>query len=217
IRRAGGRVRVTAQLIQATDQTHLWAEDFDREQSDILEVQTEVARAIAGKIRVALSTHAEARLTRAARVNSQAHEAYLQGLYAWNQRTAEGTSRAIDSFQRAIASQPDYAAAYSGLGRVYTLACLFLPLDPSEARGRARQYATRALELDSSLADAHTTLGFVKVHEDFDWQGAEREFQRGIELNPGDPNCRLFYSNSYLSPLRRHSEAIAEMKKALEM
>jgi TolB-like protein/DNA-binding winged helix-turn-helix (wHTH) protein/Tfp pilus assembly protein PilF len=217
IRRAGGRVRVTAQLIQARDQTHVWAESFDRASDDILELQGEVARAIAGKIRTALSAEAEARLSRAAGLNPQAHEDYLRGLYEWNFRTPEGTSRAIESFQHAIATDAHYAPAYAGLARVYSLASIFVPIDAVEAFSKAREYATRALALDGSLADAHTTLGFVKAHQDFDWPGARLEFQRGIELNPSDPYCHFFYANSYLSPMRQHREAIAEMKKAIEM
>ncbi len=217
IRRANGRVRVTAQLIQASDQTHLWAESFDRDQGDILEVEGEVARAIAGKIRLALSSQTELRMAHAAHVSSEAHEAYLQGLAGWNQRSADGSRRAVESFEHAIALNPNYAAAYSALARVYTFGGLFLHMRRSESVREARQLATRALELDGSLADAHTTLGFLIAHEDFDWDGARREFLRGIELNPGDPNCHFFYANSYLTPLGRHKEAIAEMNTAIRM
>jgi TolB-like protein/DNA-binding winged helix-turn-helix (wHTH) protein len=216
IRRSNGRLRVTAQLIQARDQTHLWAEDFDRDQSDILDVQGEVARAIASQIRLAISTQSETHLVRA-RVSSEAHEAYLQGLYGWNQRSAEGSALAIRSFQRAIALEPNYAEAYSALARVYAFGGLFLHFNARESSTRTLQFATRALELDNSVADAHTTLGFIISHDDFDWDAARREFQRGLELAPGDPNSHLFYSNSYLTPLGRHDEAIAEMKKAVEL
>jgi serine/threonine-protein kinase len=216
VRRANGRVRITAQLIQASDQTHLWAEDFDRDPGDILEVQAGVARAIAAQIRLALSNQTEARLARSSHVDPQAHEDYLQGLYGWNQRSSEGTARAIESFQRAIARDPGYAAAYSGLARVYMLASLF-GMSQAEGENKARELATRALELDPSLAEAHATLGFVKGHTDYDWEGARREFQRAIDLDPADPNNHLFYSNGYLSPLGRHREAIEEMKKAIEM
>ena len=214
VRRSNGRVRVTAQLIQASDQTHLWAENFDRAQGDILELQGEVARAIAGQIRLALSSESAARLARPVHVSAEAHEAYLQGLYEWNQRSSKGSTRAVSSFERAIALDPNYAAAYSALARVYAFSGLFLHVDGHSA---ALQLARRALELDSSLGDAHTTLGVELAHIDFDWDGARREFLRGIELTPGDPNAHLFYSNSYLTPLGRHREAIAEIKKALEI
>jgi len=147
IRRSNGRLRVTAQLIQARDQTHLWAEDFDRDQGDILEIQDEVARAIASQIRLAISTQTETHLVRA-RVTPEAHEAYLRGLYGWNQRSAEGSALAVQSFERAIVLEPKYAEAYSALARVYAFGGLFLHVN---VRERARQFATRALELDNSL------------------------------------------------------------------
>jgi len=215
IRRAGGRVRVTGQLIQAGDQTHLWSGNFDRDLGDVMEVQDEVARAIAGKIQVALPHPADAR--KANRVNAEAHEAYLQGLQAWNLRTDQSWERAVASFSRAIAIDPNYAAAHVGLARVYSLAGVFSRLKTMDIVPKAREEAMRALELDDSLADAHVTLAFVKAHYESDWPGAEREYRRGLELNPSDANCHLFYSNSYLSPLGRHDEAIAEMKKAIEL
>lgn len=216
IRRSNGRLRVTAQLIQASDQTHLWAEDFDRDQGDILDVQSEVSRAIASQIRLTISTQTETHLLRA-RVSSEAHEAWLQGLYGWNQRSAEGSALAVRSFERAIALEPNYAEAYSALARVYAFGGLFLHFDARESSTKARQLAHQALELNNSLGDAHTTLGILIAHDDFDWDTARREFQRGLELAPGDPNSHLFYSNSYLTPLGRHDEAIAEMRKAVEL
>ena len=125
VRRSNGRVRVTAQLIQASDQTHLWAEDFDRDPSDILELQGEVARAISAQIHLALSSQTAARLAWPVHVSSEAHEAYLQGLYEFNQRSAKGSARAVESLERAIALDPNYAAAYSALARVYAFGGLF--------------------------------------------------------------------------------------------
>ena len=217
VRREGQRVRVTAQLIQAGDQTHLWADSFDRDLNDILKLQSEVARDIAAKIQLALSEQTEKRLAGAQSINAGAHEAYLQGLQSWNLRTKDGFQRAIADFNRAMVLDPNYAPAYSGLARTYMLAPVFGLSPPAESMPRARTAAARALGINSSLGEAHTVLGFVAAHFDFDWPGAEHEFLRAIELNPSDAASHFFYSNSYLSPLGRHDEAIAEMKEAVRL
>ncbi len=217
VRRAGERLRVTAQLIQTSDQTHIWAESFDRDLGDVLRLQSEVARVIAGKIRLTLSQQTEARLAGTPHVNAEAHEAYLQGLQAWNQRTAKGVELAIADFQHAINVQPDSALGYEGIARVYMLAPVFRVLSPAECMPKAREAAIRALALDDTLGEAHTTLAFVKAHFEYDWPGAEREYRRALELNPSDANTHLIYSNSYLSPFGRHDEAIAETKAAVAL
>jgi TolB-like protein/DNA-binding winged helix-turn-helix (wHTH) protein len=217
IRRAGERVRVTAQLVQSSDQTHLWADSYDRELSDVLKLQSEVARAIVGKIQLALSKQAEARLAGALSVNPEAHEAYLRGLQAWNLRTKEGFERSITEFNRAINVDPKYAPAYVGLAQSYSLAPIFGVSTAAETMPEARDAANRALTMDDSLSAAHTTLAFVHAHYEFDWAASEREYRRAIELNPSDALAHFFYSNSYLSPLGRHDAAIAEMKKAGEL
>ena len=217
VRGSGDRVRVTAQLIATDDQTHLWAESFDRNPSDILRLQSEVARAIADKIQLTLSEQTTARLTRMPSVSPQAHEAYLQGLQALEVRTRQSFEQAITEFNRAIALEPNYAAAYAALARAYSLGTV-VGLGPSAELWRlAGDAAVKALRIDDTVASAHTTLGFVHAHSDFDWRAAQREFQRGIELNPSDANGHLFYSNSFLSPFGRHDEAIAEMKIAIRL
>jgi len=217
VRRDGQQIRVTAQLIQTSDQTHVWADSYDRDVSDILKLQSEVARAIASQIRLQLTRQAERRLSSAPRVNAQAHEAYLQGQQAWNLRSREGSRRAIEEFQRAVEIDPNYAAAYAGLARAYALSPVYRFLRELEAMPKAREAAAHAITLDDSLAEAHTMMGFVKAHYEYDWLAAEHEFQRALQLNPSDPYAHLFYSNSYLSPLGRHDEAIAEMNKAIEL
>ena len=217
VRGASDRVRVTAQLIVVKDQTHIWAQSFDRESSDILKLQSEVARAIADKIQLTLSAQAAARLTQALSVNPQAHEAYLEGLEAENLRTKPAYERAVAAFNRAIALDPRYALAYAELARTYSLGTVVGPGIPSDLMSKARTAATKALEIDDSTVAAHTTMGFIHAHFDFDWAGAEREFRRAIELNPSDAYSHLFYSNSLLSPLGRHDEAIAEMKIAIRL
>jgi TolB-like protein len=217
IRRAGERVRVTAQLIQSSDQTHLWANSYDRELSDVLKLQSEVARAIAGKIQLTLSQQTEARLTGTLSVNPEAHEAYLRGLQAWNLRTKEGFERSVAEFSQAIDVDPNYAPAYVGLARSYSLAPIFGVSSATETMPKALEAAKRALALDDSLAAAHTTLAFVQAHYEYNWPASEREYRRAIELNPSDAYGHFFYSNSYLSPLGRHDAAIAEMKDAAEL
>jgi TolB-like protein/DNA-binding winged helix-turn-helix (wHTH) protein len=217
VRQSNGRVRVTAQLIQTSDQTHLWAGSFDRDRSDVLRLQTDIARAIAAKIQVALSQQVEARLSRTLSVNPEAYEAYLRGLQAWNLRTKEGFERSIVEFSEAIKLDPNYAAAYVGLARSYSLAPIFGVSTASKMMPKARDAAKGALAMDDSLAEAHTTLAFVEAHYEYDWPASEREYLRAIELNPSDPYAHFFYANSYLSPLGRHNAATAEMSQAAKL
>jgi TolB-like protein/DNA-binding winged helix-turn-helix (wHTH) protein/Tfp pilus assembly protein PilF len=215
VRRNDQRVRVTAQLIQATDQTHLWAADFDRDAGDVLRLQSDLALAISSKIELTLSPPVRARLTEAPPINAAAHDAYLLGLHEWDLRTKLGVERSIAEFQSAIAIDPQYAPAQAALARAYSLAPVVGAMTSLDAMPKARDAALRTIELDPSLASGHTTLGFVKAHYEFDWPGAEREYLRALALNPNDAYAHLFYSNSYLSPLGRHAEAIEEMQKAI--
>ena len=217
VRGSRERVRVTAQLIASNDQTHLWAESFDRDPSDVLRLQGEVARAIADKIQLTLSEQTTARLTRTPSLDPQAHEAYLQGLQGENLRTRQGSEQAIAEFTRAIALEPMYADAYAALARTYSLGTVVGLGTPPQMWRRAGDAAAKALQLDDSVASAHTTMGFVHAHTDYDWRAAEREFHRGIELNPSDAWAHFFYSNSFLSPFGRHDEAIAEVKTAIQL
>ena len=209
------RVRVTAQLIQASDQTHLWAADFDRDPGDVLRLQSDLALAISNKIELTLSPPVRARLTDAPPVNAAAHDAYLLGLHELDLRTKSGVERSIAEFQNAIALDPQYASAHAALARAYSLAPVVRAMPPIEAMPKARDAALRAIELDPGLASGHSTLGFVKAHYEFDWPSAEREYLRALALNPNDAYAHFFYSNSYLSPLGRHAQAIEEMRKAV--
>jgi len=217
VRRDGQRIRVTAQLIQASDQSDVWADSYDSDVGDILKVQSEVARAIAGQIRLRLTRQTEHRLSNTPRVNALAHDAYLQGQQAWDLRDKEGTARSIKQFQHAIEMDPNYAGAYAALARAYALSPVSGLIAASEAMPKAQDAAARAIALDDSLAAGHSVLGFIKAHYEYDWPAAEQEFQRALRLNPSDSLAHLFYSNSYLSPLGRHDEAIAEMKTAIAL
>ena len=202
-------------MIQASDQTHLWAADFDRDVGDVLRLQSDLALAISNKIELTLSPPVRARLIEAPPINVAAHDAYLLGLHEWDLRTKAGVERSIAEFQSAIAIDPQYASAHAALARAYSLAPVVGAMTPVDAMPKARDAALRAIELDPGLASGHTTLGFVKAHYEFDWPGAEREYLRALALNPNDAYAHLFYSNSYLSPLGRHAEAIEEMQKAI--
>ncbi len=176
-----------------------------------------MASGIAAKIRLTLSPEMQNRVSSAPTLNANAHEAYLLGLQALNLRTNDGSGTSIAEFSRAIEIDPNYAPAYAALARAYSLSQLFRGGRPLETMPRALDAALRALQLDDSLADAHTTLAFVRAHYQYDWAAAEREFRRALELNPSDAQTHFFYSNSYLSPFARHVEAIAEMRTAVEL
>jgi TolB-like protein/DNA-binding winged helix-turn-helix (wHTH) protein len=216
--RSGDRVRITAQLIQAADDKHLWAQSYDGDLRDTLALQKQVAREIAGEIRIELTPHEQAVLKNAPRVNPEAYEAYLKGRYFWNKRTAEGLKRAIDYFNLAIEKGPDYAPAYVGLTDSYALAgdWQYGVLAPKEAYPRAKAAAIKAIALDGSLGEAHISLAWCLDGFDWDWESAGREFTRGIELAPGYATGHHWYA-WHLATLGRHGEAVAELEKAENM
>jgi TolB-like protein/Flp pilus assembly protein TadD len=213
--RSGDRVRITAQLIQAADDKHLWAQSYDGDLRDTLALQKQVAREIAGEIRIELTPHEQAVLKNEPRVNPEAYEAYLKGRYFWNKRTAEGLKQAINYFQQAVEKDPDYAAAYVGLTDSYALAgdWKYGVLAPKEAYPKAKAAATKAIALNSNLGEAHISLAWCLDGFDWDWKSAGREFTRGIELAPGYATGHHWYG-WHLAALGRHGEAIAELKKA---
>jgi TolB-like protein len=216
--RSGDRVRITAQLIQAADDKHLWARSYDGDLRDTLALQKQVAREIAGEIRIELTPHEQAVLKSVPRVNPEAYEAYLKGRYFWNKRTAEGLKRAIDYFNQAIEKDPDYAPAYVGLTDSYALAgdWQYGVLSPKEAYPRAKAAATKAIALDSTLGEAHISLAWCLDGFEWDWESAGKEFRRGIELAPGYATGHHWYG-WHLAALGRHSEAVAELETAENM
>ena len=215
VRHVGDRVRVTAQLIKASDQTHLWAADYDSDFGDLLQLESNIAGSIAAQVQVKLDADSRTRFSPTVRPEAQA--AYLRGLEDWNLRTNSSIGDAISEFQQAIAADPNYALPYAALARCYVLGPVFGVGDPIETMPRARELSARALELNPNLAEAHSVLGMVAAHDDYDWPTAEREFLTALRLNPSDPNAHLFYSNSFLSPHGRHKEAIDEVQKAIAL
>jgi TolB-like protein len=214
--RVGDRVRITAQLIQAEQERHLWAESYERDLRDVLALQSEVARAIANEIRLKLTPQEQTRLASARPVNPEAYRLCLLGRFHWNKRTEEGFKNAIDHFQRALEIDPGYAPAYAGLADSYI--CLsdrgFLP--PKEAIPRGKAAAQKALEIDESLAEAHTSLALAYWEYDWDWPACEREYKRAIELNPNYATAHQWYA-LYLSAMKRHAEALAEAQRAQQL
>ena len=213
--RSGEQVRITAQLIQASADKHLWADSYEGDVRDTLALQKKVARDIAEQIRINLTSQEQAALTSVKVVNPEAYEDYLKGRYFWNKRTADGLKKAIDYFDQAIEKDPNYAQAYSGLADSYALLgdWEYGVLAPKEAFPRAQAAATKALELDNLLGEAHTSLAFSLDLFDWDWQSADREFRRAIELNPSYATAHHWYA-WHLSEMGRNSEALAEMRKA---
>lgn len=215
IMRAGGRVRITAQLIEAVADQHLWAQSYEGDLRDTLALQSRVARAIADAIRVNVQPKEQAALKNVKAVSPDAYEAYLKGRYFWNKRTADGLKRAKDYFEIAVAHAPDYAPAYSGLADTFALLgdWQYGVMASTEALPAAKAAAIKALQLDNSLGEAHTSLGFALSGFDWDWVSAEREFRRAIDLNPGYATAHHWYA-WHLSLMGRHNQAIAEMREA---
>jgi len=213
--RSGDQVRITAQLIEASTDKHLWSHSYEGELRDSLALQNRVASAIADQIRINLTPQEQAALKNIKIVNPEAYESYLKGRYFWNKRTADGLKVALAYFKQAIEEDPKYAQAYSGLADTYALLgdWQYAVMPPKEAFPKAKAAAIKALELDSALGEAHNSLAFVLDGFDWDLEAGGREFQRAIELNPGYATAHHWYA-WHLSLLGRHDEAIGEMKKA---
>lgn len=216
VTRSGGRVRITAQLIQAPQDRHLWADAYEGDLQDILALQDQVAKAIAGEIRVTLTPQEQVQLTNGRRVDPQAQDAYLTGRYYWNRRTTEAMRKSCDYFQAAIDKDRTFAAAYAGLADCYNVLGYYDYRSPAETFALGKAAAQKALEIDESLAEAHASLAYAKHYYDFDWTGAEQEYKRAIEINPNYATAHHWYS-LYLSEAGRLEEAKAEIRRALEL
>ena len=210
----GDTLQVSVELVDAQDKRQLWGEQYNRKFSDTQAVQEEIARAIAEKLRLVLSG-AQGQLAGKRHTESDdAYQSYLKGRFHWNKRTSDGIKKAIGHFNQAIEKDPGFALAYAGLADCYVVVAN--PVPPREKLPKARAAAKRALELDETLAEAHTTLARVLTIYDWDWAGAEKEFKRAIELNPRYSVAHEWYGG-YFAALGRHDESIAERKQALEL
>jgi TolB-like protein/tetratricopeptide (TPR) repeat protein len=211
VRRAGNRVRVTAQLIQVSDQTHLWAQGYERELRDLLALQRHVSQAVAKEIEVKLARQEPSRPDTGA-INPAAYESYLKGRYLWNKRTRDSLENSVRYFERAIELDRGYASAYAGLADSYLTCLCDGHLPPREALASAKRAAAKGLRIDETLAEAHNSLAHAHLHE-FNWQTAGAEFKRAIELNPNYPAAHFYYAN-YLVARECFDEAIAEAQRA---
>jgi TolB-like protein/Tfp pilus assembly protein PilF len=214
VQRDGDRVRLAARLIDPATEAEVWAESYERSMRDILNLQLEVASAVARKVNAALTPEVQARLSRQRSVAPDAYIAYVRGRYAWNLRTRASSETAIPLFKDAIALEPEYAEAYSGLADCYNLLASTGGVS-RDAMRRAQAAAIRAVELDPELAEAHASLAWVRYRSAWDWPAAEKGFLRAIRLNPGYATTHQWYA-SFLSAMGRHSEAIVEVERAIE-
>jgi TolB-like protein/Flp pilus assembly protein TadD len=216
--RSGNQVRITAQLIEAPADRHLWAHDYQGDLRDTLALQNQVARAIAEHIRVSLNPQEDAALKNNKAVNPEAYVSYLKGRYFWNKRTADGLKAAVAYFNQAVDEDPSYAQAYSGVADTYALLgdWQYAVMTPKDALPKAKAAAKKALELDSGLGEAHNSLAFCLDGFDWDFESAEKEFRRAIELNPGYATAHHWYA-WHLALMGKNAEAVTEMKKAQDL
>ena len=217
VRRDANRLRISAQLIQVKDQTHVWAREYDRELKELIPVQSEIAQQIAGEIQLTLGGRGTARRSAPySETSYEAYDFYLKGLYFWNQRTGPGFDRAVDYFEQAIHTDPNYARAYAALANTYGLMDTWLERRPDQAMPQARAAALKALQLDNSVAEAHAALALIAERYDYDWNAAEKEFRLAIQLDPGYATAHQWYGE-YLSFQGRFDEALAESERARQL
>jgi tetratricopeptide (TPR) repeat protein len=212
--RAGKQVRITAQLLDARNDRYLWAQTYDESDKDLLAMQDQVTNDIVQQVAIALGSGFTRSKLRS--VNPRSRDAYLRGRHFWNERTLPALTNSVKYYTAAIREDPDYADAYAALAEAYVLLSIYGGPDPSIPLWKARYAAERALYLDSSLGEAHTALGAVKTDLDWDWSGAEKEYQRALQLNPDDPTAHHWYS-LHLSRLGRTREAETEIQRALAL
>jgi TolB-like protein/Tfp pilus assembly protein PilF len=213
VRKAGNRIRVTAQLVKASDGYHLWSQRFDREMTDVFAVQDEISQAIVGKLRVRLA--ADRRLVKRHTENVEAYNLYLKARYQFWRFTPEGLAKGKEYYEQAIASDPDYALAWNGLAGFYNVLGMSGQVPPGAANAQAEQAARKALELDDCLAEAHAVMGALRASE-FDWKAAEREFSRAVALDPRSGDVLRWYEHYYLGPMKRLDDSVAAYLRAVE-
>jgi serine/threonine-protein kinase len=215
VRQVGDSLNIQVDLVDATTGAQLWGEEYNRKLSDILAVKQDISREITDKLRLRLTGDEQKQITRRDTANAEAYQSYLRGRYHWNKRSAEGIKKAIEQFQQAIDRDPNYALAYAGLADCYMLLEQYAGIPSSETAPKAKAAAERALAIDDSLAEAHTSLAFY-YHQSWRWEESEKEFKRAISLNPNYPTTHHWYQ-ILLRTLGREDEALAEIKRAQEL
>jgi TolB-like protein/Tfp pilus assembly protein PilF len=216
VRKAGNKVRITVQLIDARSEEHLWAQAYDRDLEDIFAIQSDIAQRVARSLRVQVARQEKRAIEQRATGIVEAYTLYLKGRHEWNRRSREGLDLAIGHFAEALERDASYALAYSGLADAYASQALFEFAPPNEAFPKAKAAAERALQLDDRLAEAHTSLGLVRFQYEWDWSGAEAAFRRALDLAPGYPSGHQFYAD-FLKAMGRFEEAIAQMSSAKQL
>jgi len=216
VRVAGKKLRITAQLIDAGTEEHLWSETYDRDLEDALTIQTDIAKRIARALRVRVLQSETLRLEKKATGIPEAYSLYLKGRHSLNTRTEKGLKDAVQKFESSIKRDPKFALAYTGLADAYSILASYSLeyVPPKEGFPKAKTAAEKALSLDDHLAEAHASLGLVKFYYEWDWNGAEAEFKKALELNPGYAQAHQYYAD-FVKSFGRFDEALEEMKKAL--
>jgi eukaryotic-like serine/threonine-protein kinase len=214
VRKLGQKLRVSAQLVSASDGYCLWSQRFDREIKDVFEIQDEIAQQIANNLKVRLSGDAPAILLKRRTENVEAYDLYLRGRFQWNKRSGDGLLRAREYFELALAQDAGYAPAYSGLADYHIAVASWGLATPTDAWPKAKETAERALAIDNELAEAHASMGTIRMWYEWNWDAAEQEFRRAIDLNPGHPNAHVQY-NLLLLQTARFEEAEREIRTAL--
>jgi TolB-like protein/tetratricopeptide (TPR) repeat protein len=217
VQRTADKVRVNVQLIKAAGDTHLWADTFDRQLTDIFDVESEIAKTIAGTLQAKLTGSEQNAIAARPTENTEAYQLYLKGRFFWNKRTGENLNKAADYFNRAIETDPNYALAYVGLADSYVLMPFYGAGIPKECYPKAKAAAEKALQLNEALAEAHTSMGQILCYFEIDPSRGAREFERAVELNPNYATAHQWYGSSALTALGRFDEAIAQLKKAIEL
>jgi serine/threonine protein kinase/tetratricopeptide (TPR) repeat protein len=212
----GDNLDVSAELVDARDDSHIWGQRYSRKAADIFVLQGDLAKEMTSMLRMQLSGEDEKRMAKSYTANAEAYQDYLKGRYWWNKRNEEGFNKSIEYFQQAIAKDPTYALAYSGLADSYAVFAGFGSLSPKVAYPKAKEAAQKALQIDDTLAEAHASLAFINTMYDWDWPGAEKEFQRSIELNPNYATAHSWYALT-LAGTGRFEEAMAQVKRALTL
>lgn len=215
VRKSGNKARITVQLVNSLTEEHLWSKSYDRDLEDVFLVQSEIAQRVARALKVRVLVREKKGLGKKATGVPEAYSLYLKGRHASNTRTEEGLKTAVQYFEKAIEHDPKFALAYTGLADAYSILASYSLeyLPPREAFPKAKKAAENALSLDDRLAEAHASLGLVKFYYDWDWPGAEAEFQRALEMNPGYPLAHQYYAD-FVKSFGRFDEALKEMEKA---
>jgi TolB-like protein/Tfp pilus assembly protein PilF len=217
VQKAADQVRVNVQLINAATQAHLWADTYDRKLTDIFAVESDIAKTIADTLQAKLTSSEKTAIAKRPTANSEAYELYLKGRFFWNKRTGADLRTAIEYFNQALGKDPSYGLAYAGLADSYGLLSIYGAASPADSFPQARAAAKKALELDDTLAEAHSSLANSLANYDFDLEQSLKEFERAIQLNPNYATARHWYSNNPLVELGQFDRAIAEGKRAVEL